>query len=92
MKLKLAAFAGAVLLSGVAMAAETTTAYTVSGWHCEGCSGRTVDALKKVKGVKNATADVDTKRLVVTYDDSQVKEQDIEKTVTSLHYKVALAK
>ncbi len=92
MKITLAAFVGALLLSGVAMAKDTTTAFMVSGWHCEGCSGKTVSALTKVKGVKDATADVETKRLVVTYDDTEVKEADIAKTVMSLHYKVVLAK
>jgi copper chaperone CopZ len=92
MRLSHVALACAFLFSGVALAKDTTAVLGVVGWHCEGCSERTVAAVKKVKGVKDASADVQAKRLVVTYDDSQVKQGDIEKTVTALHYKIAQAK
>ena len=88
MKLSLVAFAAVSLLSGAAFAKEATSTLSVSGWHCEGCGDRTASAVKKVKGVKEAVADSEGKKLTVTYDDEVVKVAAIEAAVTALHYKV----
>ena len=87
MKTILAAFAGSLLLSSVAMAKETTTAFRISGWHCEDCSEKTVDVVKQIKGVKDATVDFAGKKLTVVYDDEQTTTTDIGRAVTTLHYK-----
>lgn len=88
MKLSIVAFATVSLLSAAAFAKEATSTLSVTGWHCEGCGDRTANAVKKVKGVKEAVADSDSKKLTVTYDDEVVKIAAIEEAVTALHYKV----
>jgi copper chaperone CopZ len=88
MKISIVAFAAVSLLSGAAFAKEATSTLNIAGWHCEGCGDRTANAVKKVKGVKEAVADSEAKKLTVTYDDEVVKEGDLEKAVTALHYKV----
>lgn len=88
MKIAGIALLGSLLLSTVALAKETTETFKISGWHCEGCAGRTADAVKHLQGVKDATADVAGKTLTVVYDDTKAKSADIESTITSLHYKV----
>ena len=88
MKGSFVALAGAFLISGTAMAAQTTATIKVSGWHCESCSGKTVAAVKQVKGVKDASADPTAKTLTVTFEDSEVKQAQIERTIMELHYKI----
>jgi P-type Cu+ transporter len=81
--------AGAMLLSGAAFAADVTQTLKITGWHCEGCAGKTEAAIKSVKGVKTATADLEKKQVLITYDDAVAKKADIEAVVTKSHYKVA---
>jgi copper chaperone CopZ len=88
MKITCVALAGALLLSTVALAKDTTETFKISGWHCEGCAGRTADAVKHLQGVKDATANAEGKTLTVVYDDTLAKSSDIESTIKSLHYKV----
>lgn len=88
MKTALAALAGLLLVASPALAKEASTTLTVSGWHCAGCSNRTVGAIKAVKGVKDATADAATKTVTVTYDDEVTNVAALEKAVASLNYKV----
>ena len=88
MRIFLLALSGVLLLAGPARAADTTSTLHVAGWHCEGCGDRTASAVRKMKGVKDASADLDAKTLTVRFDDSEAKQEDIEKTVTSLHYKI----
>ena len=71
----------ASLLSFGAFAAEKTETIKVSGWHCGGCAARTEAALKDVKGVTAVASDKNTKQVKVTYDDSKVKRQDLEKAI-----------
>ena len=88
MKLFHVALAGSLMFSGAALAGEVTQTMHVSGWHCEGCAGKTESALKGAKGVKSATANLDKKEVQVTYDDTQTKKADLEAIVTKQHYKV----
>jgi copper chaperone CopZ len=88
-KLIIAAFSIApLLLSAPAFAKETTATVKVKGWHCAGCAGDTENALKQVKGVKNATADFDKHTVVVAYDDSQAKPGQIEQAISKAGYTV----
>ncbi len=80
--------AAALALSFPALAKQTTTTVKVKGWHCAGCAQETEDAIKKVKGVKSATADFDKHTVVVAYDDSQAKPGQIDKAVKKAGYKV----
>jgi mercuric transport protein len=78
--------------SGVAFAKDATTTFAVSGWHCGGCSGKTEEALKKVKGVKSATASLDKKQVVVAYDDSQTNEKALKDAIKSAGFEASSAK
>lgn len=82
------AFAAVVLLSGSAIAAETTTTLKVSGWHCGGCGNRTAKAIKALDGVADATSDVKAKTLTVTYDDEKTNTDAVEEAITALKYTI----
>lgn len=88
MKLFQLVLAGSMLVSGSAFAGEVTQTMHVSGWHCEGCAGKTEAALKEVKGVKKVAASLDKNEVLITYDDSVAKKADFEAIVTKQHYKV----
>lgn len=89
MKIFLAsAFAAVMLFSGSALAKETTTTLKVSGWHCGGCGNRTAKAVKALDGVAEATADIETKTLTVTFDDEKTSGDVVEKAITALRYTV----
>ncbi len=77
MKIAGLALTGSLLLSTVALAKETTETFKISGWHCEGCAGRTADAVKHLQGVKDATANPESKTLTVVYDDSVAKSSEV---------------
>lgn len=81
-------FATVMLLSGSAIAKETTTTLKVSGWHCGGCGNRTAKAIKALDGVADATSDVESKTLTVTYDDEKTSTEAVEKAITALKYTV----
>ena len=81
MRKMISGFALATLLSTAALAGQKTETLKVSGWHCAGCSAKTETALKGLKGVESATADKASKTVKVTYDDAQVKRQDLEKAI-----------
>ena len=75
------AVAVALCASGASLAAEKTEHIKVSGWHCEGCPAKTATALKGVKGVHSATADLSKNEVVVKYDDSKAKRADLDKAI-----------
>jgi len=80
--------AGALFLSGEAMAKEVTTSISVSGWHCGGCTAATEASLKKVEGVTAAKANLEAGKVEVTFDDAKAKVADLEKAVEKAGYKV----
>ncbi|HEY3448810.1 MAG TPA: heavy-metal-associated domain-containing protein [Myxococcales bacterium] len=82
------AAAAALLISGEAMAKETTATLNVSGWHCGGCSAATEASLKKVGGVTGAKAELSSGTVKVTFDDSKATVADLEKAVEKAGYKV----
>jgi copper chaperone CopZ len=71
----------ASLLSFAVLAAEKTDTIKVSGWHCGGCAARTEASLKDVKGVTSVSSDKRKHEVKVTYDDTKVKRQDLEKAI-----------
>jgi copper chaperone CopZ len=71
----------ASLLSFGALAAEKTDTIKVSGWRCGGCAARTEAALKDVKGVTSVASDKTRHEVKVTYDDSKVSRQNLEKAI-----------
>src|SRR5689334_18139237 len=75
-----------------AFAKDTTATFNVKGWHCGGCSAKTETAVKKVEGVKSATADDDKGTLVVAYDDAKTNEKALMDAVKKIGYDASPAK
>ena len=75
-----------------AFAKDTTSTFTVKGWHCGGCSAKTEKAVKKIDGVKSATADDDKGTLVVAYDDAKTNEKALMEAVKGAGYEASPAK
>lgn len=79
----------ALAVPSLAFAKDATSTLQVQGWHCEGCSSATENALKKVPGVRSVKTDLKTGTAVVTFDDSKASLPQLEKAVEALGYKVA---
>jgi len=77
----------ALLLVGVALAAETTTTFKVTGLYCDACQTKIQQALKRTDGVKSATVDLDKGSATVTYDDTKVKPDQIVRIIEKEGYK-----
>jgi Cu+-exporting ATPase len=86
------ALGASLLTSAVAFAKDTQATYDVSGWHCAGCTGKTEASLKKVKGVKTVTTDLDKNKVVVAYDDSKTNAAAIEKAIKDSGFEPKAAK
>ena len=70
-----------LLLAGVALAADTTTTFKVTGMYCSACETKIQHALQKTDGVTNATVSMDKGSAVVTYDNAKVKPDQIVKVI-----------
>ena len=86
--MKRLAFAFALCFSAAAFAGQKTDTIKVSGWKCDKCPPKTAAKVKEVPGVESATADRAKGELKVTYDDSKVKQADLEKAVASSGFSV----
>lgn len=75
-----------------AFAAERTVTLEVPGMNCGMCPITVNKALKKVPGVKNAKADLDSKQAVVTYDDAKTTTEQLIKATTDAGYPSSLKK
>ncbi len=76
-----------VLAFGLAAAAaEQSLTLKVEGWHSKGDGYKTEQAVRQVKGVRNATADAAAKQLTVVYDDATTSVAAIQKAITEAGY------
>jgi len=76
-----------LLLASIALAAETTTTFKVTGMYCSACETKIHHALQKTQGVANAEVSLDKGSAVVTYDDGKVKPEQIVKVIEKEGYK-----
>jgi len=76
-----------VSLASVALAADTTTTFKVTGMYCSACETKIQHALTKTDGVQNATVSLDKGSATVTYDDAKVKPDQIVKVIEKEGYK-----
>lgn len=76
-------------VGSAALAAEKTETIKVDGWKCEKCPPKTEAKLKHVNGVESATADRAKGQVVVKYDDTKAKRDDLEKAVADSGFSVA---
>lgn len=60
---------------------------TIEGMHCASCAANIERALKKVKGVKEVSASVMTKKCFIEAEDS-IGEDEIKKAVSRAGYNV----
>ncbi|MFH1249116.1 MAG: heavy metal-associated domain-containing protein [archaeon] len=60
---------------------------TIEGMHCASCAGNAEKALSKVKGVKEVSVSVMTKKGFVEAEDN-VKTEDLKNAVSKAGYKV----
>ena len=81
-------FIAAVLIAGSATAAEHVATLKIGGWHSKGDGLKTQLAVQAVKGVKSATPDVPKKTLVVTFEETQATQAQVEKAVVDAGYEV----
>jgi len=79
--------AATLLLASVALAADTTTTFKVTGMYCSVCETKIQHALQKTDGVTNATVSLDKGSAVVTYDNAKVKPDQIVKLIEKEGYK-----
>jgi copper chaperone CopZ len=79
-------FACVSFCSGVAFAKEQKATYTVTDWSCEGCAKKSAKQLKQIQGVKDVATDLDKKELLVTFDDTKVKESEIAAAVKKMKF------
>lgn len=86
--MKTAAFLFALCLSASAFAAEKTENVKVNGWHCDNCPKKTAAAMEKIDGVKSAKANRKKGVVTVTFDDSKVKQADLDKAVADSGFEV----
>ncbi len=64
----------------------TNIAFKVEGMSCMHCVMRVKKAVENLKGVQSS--DVQIGIVTVTFDETSVKKEDIEKAVTNAGYKV----
>jgi len=80
-------FASTLLLAGTAIAKEVTRQIKVSGMTCQACAVSVQKSLEKTKGVKRAEVTSEKGIAAVTYDDSQVSEQQLRDAINKTGFK-----
>jgi copper chaperone CopZ len=81
-----------VSLATVALAADTTTTFKITGMYCSACQTKIQHALQKTDGVKHASVDLDKGSATITYDDAKVKADQIVKIIEKEGYKAETQK
>ena len=86
--MRLTILIAALLFAGAASAAEHVSTLKIGGWHSKGDALKTQLAVQGVKGVKSANPDVPKKTLVVTFEETQATQAQVEKAVADAGYEV----
>ncbi|MDN6640892.1 MAG: copper ion binding protein [Tetragenococcus sp.] len=60
--------------------------YQVPDMSCAHCKAKIEGEVNKLNGVQEANADVDKKRLMVTFDENTVQSENIEEAVSEAGY------
>lgn len=74
-----------ILLSGFAIAQDTTIVIKTSS-QCEACKNRIENAVSFEKGVKKVTLDVETKNATITYDKTKSSPDKLKKAIAKAGY------
>jgi len=81
-----------VSLASIALPADTTTTFKVTGMYCSACQTKIQHALQKTDGVKDASVNLDKGSATVTYDDAKIKPDQIVKIIEKEGYKAETQK
>lgn len=66
----------------------TTTELTSAKMSCGHCKMAVENAAGELEGVQSVTADPDTKKIELTYDESRVSLEDISKAIEAAGYPI----
>ncbi len=83
---------GLGLAGGMAVAKEATTEMKVPAMDCAACTVVIKKALTQTKGVKNVDLNVEKRSATVVYEDTQVSQAEIQKTIEKAGFKTEQAK
>jgi periplasmic mercuric ion binding protein len=94
MKIKIIALAIVALFITMTfdMSAELREAKFQTNLHCGSCAGKIEKALKKEKGVKTVSADVETKIVTVSYESKKTNSNNVQEKIKKLGYTAELPK
>ncbi len=56
--------------------------YTAPAIHCEGCANSIIKSLSRLSGVQSVETDVDTKRVLVEFEEEQTSDAAIRQRLT----------
>ncbi|MBI4117785.1 MAG: heavy metal translocating P-type ATPase [Parcubacteria group bacterium] len=65
-----------------------TISFNITGMHCASCAVKNETGLKKVQGVHDASVNYGTHSATITYDESQISDQDLYEVVIKNGYSV----
>jgi len=75
------------LAAGIAVAKEATAEMKVPAMDCAACTVVIKKALTQTKGVKSVDLNVDKRTATVVYEDTQVSQAEIRKTIEKAGFK-----
>jgi len=78
---------GVGLIAGTAVAKEATAEMKVPAMDCAACTVVIKKALTQTKGVKNVDLNVDKRTATIVYEDTQVTQAEIQKTIEKAGFK-----
>lgn len=88
----IAMMVGLGLAGGIAVAKEATAEMKVPAMDCAACTVVIKKALTQTKGVKNVDLNVDKRTATVVYEDTQVTQAEIQKTIEKAGFKTEQSK
>lgn len=88
----IAMMVGLGLAGGVAMAKEATAQMKVPAMDCAACTVVIKKALTQTKGVKNVDLNVEKRTATVVYEDTEVTQAEIQKTLEKAGFKTEPSK
>ncbi len=76
-----------LLFAASAIAKDSTVQIKVSGMTCGACAVSVKRGLEKTKGVKSADVSAEKGLATVSYDDSQISEQQLREAINKTRFK-----
>lgn len=70
------------------VAVNKTITMAVDGMTCEGCENTVMESVEKIPGIASAKASYMNKEVIISFDSTQVKVNDISSAITGVGYEV----